>query len=212
MTTSSRSKGTKKPAVSPPPKQKVAKPSKQTKHKSAATVTPFKDVKQRSDKPILCLPADKRTRTALNIYRPTVCQCPPTAGSPTHDAVNSYFQSYGYDYIHSIKLKEDRTICNSLEIEDERLYDQPHITGPMRAMLVNWLIDVTHEYKVSDVALHLSISLIDSVLQCKSDKTVHRNNFQALGRYVLIAYVRSSVQLFNSHFLLKCLFMDGFQD
>lgn len=47
----------------------------------------------------------------------------------------------------------------------EPLPFQPSITGKMRAILVNWLVEVAAEYKVSVDAYHLAVTLLDIVLQ-----------------------------------------------
>jgi Cyclin, N-terminal domain len=95
--------------------------------------------------------------------------------------------------------------------DTEPIHRQPFITPKMRNILVNWLSEVALEYRVSDEALHLSISILDAVLskgprstsnphhteyeiidnhsESDSDKEnnepsyfiVHRKDFQALG-------------------------------
>lgn len=82
---------------------------------------------------------------------------------------------------------------------------QPYLTFQMRSMLVNWLAEVCQQYKISDDAFHLTITLIDRVLLTGPTKEefeewengdqfedesedwflVPRSSFQALGWYVL---------------------------
>lgn len=48
--------------------------------------------------------------------------------------------------------------------EQKSLPRQPHLSARMRGILVNWLVEVSHEYKMSNQALHLSITLLDHIL------------------------------------------------
>lgn len=48
--------------------------------------------------------------------------------------------------------------------DSEPLACQPNITPKMRGILVNWLVEVSMEYKVSVEAFHLSISILDTLL------------------------------------------------
>lgn len=55
---------------------------------------------------------------------------------------------------------------------------QPHITYNMRAILVDWLVKVTHDYEMQNETLYLTISLIDRFLSLIS---VGRAQLQLLG-------------------------------
>ncbi|GKY92600.1 hypothetical protein MPSEU_000230100 [Mayamaea pseudoterrestris] len=57
--------------------------------------------------------------------------------------------------------------ANGSEAEAARslsLPRQPELNTTMRQMLVNWMVEVCLEYKVSDDALHLAVTLVDRVL------------------------------------------------
>ena len=56
---------------------------------------------------------------------------------------------------------------------------QPEINGKMRAMLVDWLIDVGIEYELENETVFLAISYIDQFL---SSLTISLQNFQLLGK------------------------------
>lgn len=70
-----------------------------------------------------------------------------------------------------------------------RLPRQPMITAKMRAILVNWLVEVAGEYSVSTAAFHLGVSLLDAYLANGNMEShlfdehgiVYRSEFQALG-------------------------------
>lgn len=78
---------------------------------------------------------------------------------------------------------------------------QPLLNARMRTVLVNWLIEVFTEYKVSSDTFHLAVSIMDKILlkgptpeemESSGDDSddesrwflVPRSNFQALGWYV----------------------------
>jgi cyclin B len=55
---------------------------------------------------------------------------------------------------------------------------QPEINEKMRAILVDWLIDVQHKFELSPETLYLTINIIDRFL---SVKTVPRKELQLVG-------------------------------
>lgn len=58
---------------------------------------------------------------------------------------------------------------------------QKHITVDMRTTLVDWIIDVTMEFKLSHDTLHYCVCLID---RCLEEIVVTKNTFHCLGWYV----------------------------
>jgi hypothetical protein len=90
----------------------------------------------------------------------------------------------------------------------EKLPRQPLLSPKMRSILVNWLVEVSQEYKVSADGYHLAITLLDLILtrgpssqqlaeldiedsddeeeETRKTFLVLRNEFQALGWYVPI--------------------------
>jgi len=106
----------------------------------------------------------------------------------------------------------------------QKLPQQPYLSPKMRTILINWLVEVSQEYKLSEDAYHLAVTLLDWILtrgptasqlldlDVESDDEAHdddydidasavmrahkpdrkpfvvlRNEFQALGWYVLLA-------------------------
>lgn len=55
---------------------------------------------------------------------------------------------------------------------------QPDVTYSMRAILVDWLVEVSQEYKLQNETLYLAISFIDRFLSLMS---VVRAKLQLLG-------------------------------
>jgi len=84
----------------------------------------------------------------------------------------------------------------------EAMIRQPYLSPKMRSILIHWLVEVGQEYKVSDAAFHLSVSLLDHLLLKGPTKEelderdenddardipwflVNRSDFQAVGWYV----------------------------
>lgn len=84
----------------------------------------------------------------------------------------------------------------------EAMVRQPYLSPKMRSILIHWLVEVGQEYKLSDAAFHLSVSLLDHLLlkgptQAELDEhddnddgrelpwfLVQRSDFQAVGWYV----------------------------
>jgi Cyclin, N-terminal domain len=76
-----------------------------------------------------------------------------------------------------------------LSITSQQLEHQPHLTEKMRAVLVDWLIELSEEYKLSLRTLHLTIALINRSLECGQEGcsrrlVIERDMFQCLGWYV----------------------------
>lgn len=55
---------------------------------------------------------------------------------------------------------------------------QPDITADMRAVLIDWLVDVAEEYKLLPETLYLTASYIDRYLSCNA---INRKRLQLLG-------------------------------
>jgi hypothetical protein len=62
----------------------------------------------------------------------------------------------------ALALRETRT--HVLDSEHALLPRQPHVTSKMRAILVNWMVELGTEYAVSSQAFHLSVTLLDTML------------------------------------------------
>jgi hypothetical protein len=113
----------------------------------------------------------------------------------------------------NLSLKESRSGPSE---NIEKLPRQPLLSPKMRSILVNWLVEVSQEYKVSADGYHLAITLLDLILtrgptaqqlaeldiEDSDDEDeeeskvflVLRNEFQALGWYV-------TLHLFLTHLL-----------
>uniref|UniRef100_A0A4W2HKM9 Uncharacterized protein n=1 Tax=Bos indicus x Bos taurus TaxID=30522 RepID=A0A4W2HKM9_BOBOX len=60
---------------------------------------------------------------------------------------------------------------------------QPDITNSMRAILVDWLVEVGEEYKLQNKTLHLAVNYIDRFLSCMS---VLRGKLQPVGTAAML--------------------------
>lgn len=62
----------------------------------------------------------------------------------------------------SIPINQVRT--SEIDGASYTLPRQPKLTAKMRAVLVNWMVELGAEYSLSDATFHLSVSLLDAVL------------------------------------------------
>ena len=83
---------------------------------------------------------------------------------------------YLYMLERELKFLPDPTYMNK----------QPEINSKMRAMLVDWLIDVGIEYELENETVFLTINYIDQFL---SSLTISLQNFQLLGMFKLISFI-----------------------
>lgn len=64
------------------------------------------------------------------------------------------------------------------------LQKHPEITNGMRVILVDWLVEVVQEYRLSSETLHLAVSYLDSFLSCTA--YVKRGKLQLVGTAALL--------------------------
>lgn len=71
---------------------------------------------------------------------------------------------------------------------------QPDITNSMRAILVDWLVEVGEEYKLQNETLYLAVNYIDRFL---SSMSVLRGKLQLVGTaaMLLASYVLFTIEL-----------------
>jgi len=91
----------------------------------------------------------------------------------------------------------------------ETLDRQPHLTEKMRAILMDWLVELSEEYKFAPQTLQLAVSLVDKclargapTLAQKADEffTVKREMLQCVGWYVVV-----KVNTYNVLYVFVCL-------
>jgi len=118
----------------------------------------------------------------------------PTTENPTSDAsscsdTHSLASSHGTPpdrvaYVVHGSIADEDTVETMASNALER---QPHLNEKMRAVLVDWLIELSAEYKLSARTLHLTIALLNRALECGKDTkggrkiVVEREDFQCLG-------------------------------
>ena len=65
-----------------------------------------------------------------------------------------------------------------LSVRKDYMLSQPYVNEKMRAVLVDWLVDVSQKFKLLPQSLFMSVSIVDRFL---SRKTVERARLQLLG-------------------------------
>ncbi|OQS06102.1 cyclin [Thraustotheca clavata] len=106
------------------------------------------------------------------------------------NASNSEFDLSIYvDEVTMIDTKEEDALAREIDhyhrkheekyrVKKDYLGPRTDITARMRTILLDWLVEVAEEYKVSAKALHLAISLVD---RCLSEMAITRGELQLMG-------------------------------
>ena len=92
--------------------------------------------------------------------------------------INDYFEEIFYD----IQLRENSTLIDPNYLKNT----QKFINRKMRAILIDWLIDVHKKYKLKPETLYLTVNIIDRYLSKKNVETI---NLQLVG---VVAFLISS--------------------
>ena len=86
---------------------------------------------------------------------------------------------YSGEYINDILnnlLQEERDL--KIKINENYFCSQPEINDKMRAILIDWIIDVHNKFGLKEETLYITIYIIDCYLSLKK---IERCNFQLLG-------------------------------
>lgn len=85
-----------------------------------------------------------------------------------------------YDYINEIYLNylQEENDSTRIKIKENYMDDQADINEHMRAILIDWLIEVHLRFKLKEETLFLTVNIVDRYL---SVSTVIRSNLQLLG-------------------------------
>ncbi|RDX60205.1 putative cyclin-A3-1, partial [Mucuna pruriens] len=102
---------------------------------------------------------------------PNVKKPSPTNNTLSSPKIDECYASDIYEYLHAMEKKR-RPIVDYMEKV------QKEITAPMRAMLMDWLVEVAEDYQLLPDTLHLSVSYIDRFLSINS---MSKTRFQLLG-------------------------------
>jgi len=78
-----------------------------------------------------------------------------------------------YNYLQEVEGRPD------LDIRDNFLAGCP-VTGKMRAVLVDWLVEVQQQFKLLQETFFLTLDIVDRYLNCKG-RTVHKSQLQLIG-------------------------------
>ena len=89
-------------------------------------------------------------------------------------------------------LKEEKE--NELNINSSYFLNQPEINEKMRAILIDWLIDVNNKFCFKEETLFITINIIDNYL---SQKKIKRCNLQLLGVTALFIACKQNEIIFR---------------
>lgn len=95
---------------------------------------------------------------------------------------NAFLSSYGSDYYAGLFDMEQLNDSKRKEVGSPEtngyMNRQPYLTLPMRGILVDWLIELTAEYKLLPETLYLAVKLVDRTL---GKVKIERNMLQCVG-------------------------------
>ena len=98
---------------------------------------------------------------------------------------------YTSDILYNL-LQEEREM--KLKIDSSYFQTQPEINEKMRAILIDWLIDVNNKFNFTEETLHITINIIDTYLSLKKIK---RCNLQLLGVTALFISCKENEIIFR---------------
>ncbi|ESW08718.1 hypothetical protein PHAVU_009G068900 [Phaseolus vulgaris] len=125
--------------------------------------------------PNLLVPGSQNTTKEKlhGVKNPNVKKPSSTINLSSYPHIDESFVFDIYEYLHEMEMqKKRRPMVDYIEKV------QKVVTPTMRAMLVDWLVEVAEEYKLLPDTLHLSVSYIDRVL---SVNPVTKSRLQLLG-------------------------------
>ena len=99
------------------------------------------------------------------------------------------------EYIEEILdnlLKEEKD--NKMKIDSSYFKNQPEINEKMRAILIDWLIDVNNKFCFKEETLFIAINMIDTYLSLKK---IRRCNLQLLGVTALFIACKQNEIIFR---------------
>ena len=98
---------------------------------------------------------------------------------------------YTNDILYNL-LQEEKVM--KLKIDSDYFKTQPEINEKMRAILIDWLIDVNNKFNFTEETLYLAINIIDTYLSLKKIK---RCNLQLLGVTALFISCKQNEIIFR---------------
>ncbi|RDX89049.1 putative cyclin-A3-1, partial [Mucuna pruriens] len=105
--------------------------------------------------------------------KPKVKKPSPTNNTLPFPQVDETYVFGIYQYLHAMEIQEKRR-----PIVDYMEKVQKEVTPFMRAILVDWLVEVAEEYQLHSDTVHLAVSYIDRFLSVNS---MNKSRFQLLG-------------------------------
>jgi len=107
---------------------------------------------------------------------------PQSPGLVESDVAHSEDPQHVVEYISDIYRNMQEVEADGLP-ESSYMDKQPHVTSKMRAILVDWLVDVHKKYKLGSLTLFLCVSIIDRYLE---KRTTARRHLQLVGVTALL--------------------------
>jgi len=133
----------------------------------------------------------------IDVYPSTECCTNCSRSDTATDLSQQYLKTYSKEYYNYLFSKEETTqpaskprTRNRAKLEFQfmdqpcdYMSTQPYISKQMRAILVDWLIEVQEDLLMQESTLYLAVRLLDRALSCTGDTAIliEKENLQSLG-------------------------------
>ena len=167
-----------------------------TKIKKISNICPIRKILNRNNSNNSIIIKGEETRTN-NYSFMSKTQFHYEALIPNPYSSNDFFSKknpedeYTNDILYNL-LQEEKDM--KLKIDSDYFKTQPEINEKMRAILIDWLIDVNNKFNFTEETLYLAINIIDTYLSLKKIK---RCNLQLLGVTALFISCKQNEIIFR---------------
>lgn len=94
-----------------------------------------------------------------------------------HDKAANNFSSVDYLNVEDLCLASNVLDQINIDISsDNKLLFQTEITKAMRSMLITWISEIWEDFDISESVIHLTVTLIDSILLLSCDERIGKRD------------------------------------
>ncbi|KAM3324300.1 G2/mitotic-specific cyclin S13-7-like [Capsicum chacoense] len=167
-----------------PTKLQVKKKASDLAHETVIVISPDKEVKTIEESPMMSSrrKTKKTGKTLTSILTARSKAACGLANKPKNEVVDDIDAVDADNHLAAVEYVEDVYNFYKLTEDESRVNDymefQPELNHKMRAILVDWLIEVHRKFELMPESLYLTINILDRFL---SMKTVPRRELQLVG-------------------------------
>ena len=94
-----------------------------------------------------------------------------------HEKAANHFSSVDYLNVEDLCLASNVLDQINIDISsDNKLLFQTEITKAMRSMLITWISEIWEDFDISESVIHLTVTLIDSILLLSCDERIGKRD------------------------------------